>query len=50
MRVKLILTGIKRVVLPLNYQYAVASLIYGTLGQASTEFASRLHDEGFGAD
>jgi CRISPR-associated endoribonuclease Cas6 len=37
-------------VLPLNYNHAVASLIYDTLGQASTDFAARLHDEGFSID
>ncbi|HEX8137569.1 MAG TPA: CRISPR-associated endoribonuclease Cas6 [Pyrinomonadaceae bacterium] len=35
--------------LPLNYNHAVASLIYNTLGHASTDFAARLHDEGFSA-
>jgi CRISPR-associated endoribonuclease Cas6 len=51
MRVKLTLTALKRATaLPLNYQHAVASLIYATLGQASSEFASRLHGEGFNAD
>lgn len=36
--------------LPLDYQYAVASLIYATLGSASTEFASNLHDIGYQMD
>jgi len=36
--------------LPLDYQYAVASLIYATLGSASTEFAAKLHDTGYQAD
>jgi CRISPR-associated endoribonuclease Cas6 len=36
--------------LPLNYQHAVASMIYATLGQASATFAARLHDTGFHAD
>lgn len=36
--------------LPINYNHAVASLIYDTLGQASSDFAMRLHDEGFSAD
>lgn len=36
--------------LPLDYQYAVASLLYATLGSASTEFASKLHDTGYQAD
>lgn len=51
MRVKLTLQATKpTTVLPLNYNHAVASLIYDTLGQASTEFAARLHDEGFISD
>lgn len=51
MRVKLTLTALERATpLPLNYQHAVASLIYATLGHASSEFAARLHDEGFSAD
>ena len=48
---KLTLIALKRATqLPLNYQYAVASLIYTTLGNASVEFASRLHDEGYRAE
>jgi len=51
MRVKLTLQATKpATLLPLNYNHAVASLIYETLGQASTEFAARLHDEGFTSD
>jgi CRISPR-associated endoribonuclease Cas6 len=51
MRVKLTLLASKQAtVLPLNYNHAVASLIYDTLGNASTDFATRLHDEGFSAD
>jgi len=51
MRVKLTLLAVeKRAQLPLNYNHAVASLIYDTLGQASLDFATRLHDEGFNAD
>src|SRR2546423_5593893 len=51
MRVKLTLGALKRAtLLPLNYQYAVASLIYATLGQASTDFAMMLHDDGFHAE
>jgi CRISPR-associated endoribonuclease Cas6 len=51
MRVKLTLmaTGPKAN-LPLNYNHAVASLIYRTLGKASEEFAAMLHDEGFKAE
>ena len=36
--------------LPLSYNHAVAGLIYRTIGNASEEFAARLHDEGFEAD
>ena len=36
--------------MPLNYNYAVASLIYNTLGNSSIDFAARLHDEGFSAE
>lgn len=51
MRVKLTLmaTGPKTT-LPLNYNHAVAALIYRTLGKASEEFAAMLHDEGFKAE
>ena len=51
MRVKLTLmaTGPKTA-LPLNYNHAVAGLIYRTLGSASEEFATKLHDEGFKAE
>jgi CRISPR-associated endoribonuclease Cas6 len=48
MRVKLTLFAeAERARLPFNYQFALASLIYRTLGQGSEEFAARLHDEGF---
>ena len=48
MRVNLTLLARERAArLPLNYNHAVASLIYGTLGNSSTDFAARLHDEGF---
>jgi CRISPR-associated endoribonuclease Cas6 len=51
MRVKLTLMALKRnTTLPLNYNHAVSSLIYRTLGKASEEFAAMLHDEGFKAD
>lgn len=51
MRVKLTLLAVEKATwLPLNYNHAVASLIYYTLGHASVEFAARLHDEGFNAD
>ena len=48
---KLTLAALKRATqLPLNYQHAVASLVYATLDQASADFAARLHGEGFSAD
>ena len=51
MRVKLTFLASKRgAMLPLNYNHAVAGLIYRTIGNASEAFASRLHDEGFEAD
>lgn len=51
MRVKLTLMATKpKATLPLNYNHAVAALIYRTLGNASEEFAAMLHDEGFKAD
>src|SRR6185503_9793376 len=51
MRVRLRLLASKRdTTLPLNYNHAVAGLIYRTIGNASEEFATRLHDEGFEAD
>ena len=51
MRVKLTLLASKRnATLPLNYNHAVAGLIYRTIGTASEEFAAYLHDKGFEAD
>lgn len=51
MRVKLTLMATKpKSTLPLNYNHAVAGLIYRTLGNASEEFATMLHDEGFKAE
>jgi CRISPR-associated endoribonuclease Cas6 len=51
MRVKLTFMASKRnAMLPLNYNHAVAGLIYRTIGTASEEFATALHDEGFEAD
>src|SRR2546421_198581 len=51
MRVILTLLATKQAtLLPINYNHAVGSLIYDTLGNASTDFASRLHDEGFLSD
>ncbi len=51
MRVKLTLMAKgAKATLPLNYNHAVAALIYRTLGKASEEFAAMLHDEGFKAE
>jgi CRISPR-associated endoribonuclease Cas6 len=51
MRVKLTFLASKRnAMLPLNYNHAVAGLIYRTIGNASEEFAAALHDKGFEAD
>jgi CRISPR-associated endoribonuclease Cas6 len=51
MRVKLTLMASKqKTMLPLNYNHAVAGLIYRTLGNASEEFAAMLHDKGFKAE
>lgn len=51
MRVKLTLMARgPKATLPLNYNHAVAGLIYRTLGNASEEFAAMLHDEGFKAE
>jgi CRISPR-associated endoribonuclease Cas6 len=51
MRVKLTLRAAgTKATLPLNYNHAVAALIYRTLGKASEEFAAMLHDEGFKAE
>jgi CRISPR-associated endoribonuclease Cas6 len=51
MRVRLTFLASKgNAMLPLNYNHAVAGLIYRTIGNASEEFAAALHDEGFEAD
>ena len=51
MRVKLTLIAEQiKTRLPFNYSFAISALIYRTLGQASAEFATRLHDEGFTSD
>jgi len=50
-RVKLTLEAVRRgTLLPINYNHAVAALIYDTLGNASADFAARLHDKGFSVD
>lgn len=51
MRVKLILLAAKqRTLLPPNYNHSVAALIYEIVGRASTDFATRLHNEGYSVD
>jgi CRISPR-associated endoribonuclease Cas6 len=51
MRVKLTLFAQQRGArLPVNYNHAIGSLVYDTLGNDSAEFAARLHDEGFDAN
>lgn len=48
MRVKLLLTAMRPgTALPLNYHHAVAQAIYRKLGQASIDFATKLHDVGY---
>lgn len=48
MRVKLTLMATKPGArIPLDHQHAVASLIYSTLGSASTNFTAKLHDVGY---
>jgi CRISPR-associated endoribonuclease Cas6 len=49
MRLTLMATQPKTTIL-LNYNYAVTALIYKTIGNASTEYAARLHDEGYEAE
>ena len=36
--------------LPLDYHYPLASLIYNTMAIISPDYASFLHEEGYGAD
>lgn len=51
MRIKVTLHALQSgVVLPLNYQHAVASLIYALLSSGSISFATQLHDVGFRTD
>lgn len=47
MRLKLTLQHYPNQVLPVNYQYLIASWIYRTLGNANSEYATRLHEEGY---
>lgn len=37
----------QRASIPLNYNYAVSSLIYKTIAESSPEFAQKLHEKGF---
>lgn len=51
MRVRLTLEAIQpKTTIPLNYNYAVTSLIYKTIGNASAGYAARLHNEGYEAE
>ena len=48
MRFLLVLTVKRGSVLPLNYQYPVASWIYKCIHRADSEFARFLHEQGYG--
>jgi len=51
MRIKLTLKAVaNRTDLPLNYQHAVASMIYNRLAASSSNFAAKIHDVGFRAN
>lgn len=51
MRIKVTLHALRSgTELPLNYQHAVASLIYARLSSGSLSFAAQLHDVGFRTD
>ncbi len=51
MRIKVTLHALQSATeLPLNYQHAVASLIYARLSSGSLSFAAQLHDVGFRTD
>lgn len=47
MRIRLTLQHPPKQVLPINYQYLIASWIYRTLGNANAEFAQQLHEHGY---
>ena len=47
MRLRLTLNHQPNQVLPINYQYLISSWIYRTLGNANSEYASRLHNHGY---
>ncbi|AVX29685.1 CRISPR-associated endoribonuclease Cas6 [Carboxydocella sp. JDF658] len=49
MRLDIILkTKDKEVLLPFNYQYQITSFIYEMVAKSSPDYATKLHDEGFG--
>jgi CRISPR-associated endoribonuclease Cas6 len=51
MRIRLTLRALReKTWIPLNYSYAVSSLIYKTVAESSSPFAGQLHDQGFTAD
>ena len=47
MRLQITLQHKLNQVLPINYQYLVSSWIYRTLGNANSEFATKLHEQGY---
>ena len=47
MRLQITLQHKPNQVLPINYQYLVSSWIYRTLGNANSEFATKLHEQGY---
>ena len=48
MRFQLVLDVGKRSVLPIDYQYSVASWVYSVLDKGNSEFSKWLHDHGYG--
>ena len=47
MRLKLTLQHPPNQVLPINYQYLISSWIYRTLSNANSDYATRLHEQGY---
>lgn len=48
MRLKLLLSADrKKSILPINYQYPVSAWIYKVLNQADSQYATRLHEQGY---
>ena len=47
MRLQITLNHRPNQVLPINYQYLISSWIYRTLGNADSEFARQLHNQGY---